>query len=84
MAVFRVGGRTGGFHLAADQVGQRITHLFGDRVQLGACLGFVTVLVAGNRLGEVLLQLPQFFERQCLEIEKIGRASCRGRVLMPV
>ena len=55
MAVFRGGGRTGGFYLGADQVCQGIAHLFGDCVQLGAGLGFVTVLISGNRLGEVLV-----------------------------
>ena len=55
MAVFRDDGRTGGFHLGADQVGQGIAHLFGDRVQLCAGFGFVAVLISGNRLGEVLV-----------------------------
>ena len=69
MAILCGGGRTGRFHHCADQVGQGIAHLFGDRIQLGAGLGLAPVLLSGYRLGEVLLQLPQLFERQCLEIE---------------
>ena len=82
MAVFRGSRRTGGFHVSADQVGQGITHLFGDRVQLGAGFGFMTVFIVGNRLGEVLLLLPQVFERQCLEIE-ISHACLVSRMIDP-
>lgn len=48
---------------------QGIAHLLGDGFQLGAGFGLVPVLIGGNRLGEVLLQLPQFLERHRLEIE---------------
>ena len=67
--VLREGRRTGGFHLNTDQLGEGVAHLFGDCFQLGAGFGLMTVLIGGNRLGEVLLQLLQFLERQCLEIE---------------
>ena len=82
MAVFRGGRCTVGFHLGADQVGKGIAHLFGDCVQLCAGFGFVTVLISGNRLGEVLLRLPQFLERQCLEIE-ISPACLVSRMIDP-
>ena len=49
------GQRTGGFHLGTDQISQRVAHLFGDCVQLGASFGLMTVVVGGNRLGEVLV-----------------------------
>jgi len=82
MTIFRRRGHASGFHLGTDQVGQRVAHLFGDRVQLSACLGFMTVLIAENRLGEVLLQLPQLFERQCLEIE-FSHACLVSRMIDP-
>ena len=82
MTVFRGDGRSGGFYLSADQVGQGIAHLFGDCLQLGAGFGLEPVLIAGNRLGEVLLRLPQFLERQCLEIE-ISPACLVSRMIDP-
>jgi hypothetical protein len=69
VSVFRSGWRTGGFDLNTDQVGKGVAHLLGNRFQLGAGFLPVPVFVIGNRLGEVLLQLPQFLERHRLEIE---------------
>ena len=69
VTVLRHGWRTGCFHLNTDQVGEGVAHLLGDGFQLGAGFGLMTVLIGGNRLGEVLLQLPQFLERHRLEIE---------------
>jgi hypothetical protein len=67
--VFRHGWCTGLIHLDADQISQRVAHLLGDGFQLGAGFGLGPVLVCGNRLGEDLLLLPQFLDRQCLGVE---------------
>ena len=69
MAVLRGGGRTAGFHLAANQVGQGIAHLFGNDLELAAGIAFLPVLKCGNGLGQILLQALELFERQCLNVD---------------
>ena len=69
MAVLRGGGRTGGFHLGANQVGMGIAHLFGNDLELAAGIAFLPVLKCGNSLGQILLQSLELFERQCLNVE---------------
>lgn len=66
MAVLRYGGRTGGFDLDADQVGEGVTHFLGEDIQLGAGFSLLSILISGNGLGQVLLQMPQVLERQRL------------------
>lgn len=69
VTVLRHGWRAGGRHLDVNQFGKGVTHLPVDDFRLGTGFGPVSVLIGGNRLGGTLLQLSQFLERPCLEIE---------------
>ena len=69
VTILRHGWRTGCFHLNTDQFGEGVAHIFGDRIKFGTGFCLWPFLLGGNRLGEVLLQLPQFLERHRLEIE---------------
>lgn len=69
MTAFRRGGRSGGFHIGAEQVGQGKIYIFGDHIKFGAVVGRVPHLMGRDRLGKVFLQLPQIFERECLDVE---------------
>lgn len=51
VAVLRSGGRTGGFHLDTGQIGERVAHVLGDRIELGAGFGLLPV----PRQGEIAL-----------------------------
>jgi len=41
----------------------------GESFHLGAGFRLLSILIGGNRLGDVLLHFLQLAERQCLEIE---------------
>ena len=68
MTEFRRSMRTGRFCLCADQFGERETHLSGHSCHLGARFSLLPIFEGRNRLGDVLLQLFQFGERQCFQI----------------
>lgn len=55
--------------LSTHEFGQREAGVLGERFHLGADFRFLTILARGDRLGDVLLQLLQLAERQCLDIE---------------
>lgn len=68
MTVLHRGRHTRGFRICADEFGKGIAQIPSEGFHLGAGFRFLSILLGGDRVGDVLLHFLQLGERQRFDV----------------